>query len=226
MSFFRDLILVLSKDLRLEVRRLDGVASMVFLAAVTAMILALALGAQRATAPYVGPGVLWVASLLAATVGLGRVLDRERQLGGFRGLLLSPMSRTAIFLGKTIALLVLIVVTEAVLLPLTVLLFRIHSSWDVLIPLGALLVLGGVGFACVGVLLGAIALRARTGELLLGAVMYPLVVPVLVGGVKGTMVIVEGGDSAALQPWVGLVLLADALFLVAGLWLFDSLTSE
>ena len=100
--------------------------------------------------------------------------------------------------------------------------FSLHQ----LAPLCALLVLGSAGFAFVGVLLGAIALRTRTSELLLGAVMYPLVVPVLIGGVKGTVTLLDGGDAAALQPWVGLLLLSDAMFVVAGLWLFESLTSE
>lgn len=226
MTFVRDLLLVMSKDLRLELRRFDGVSSMVFLAAVSVVVLALALGAQQEAAPAIGPGVLWVASLLSATVGLGRLWERERILGGFRGLLLTPVNRTAIFLGKSAALFVLLVVTEAVLLPLTIVLFRLPISWELLTPLCLMLLLGCAGFAFVGVLLGAIAIKARAGELLLGAVMYPLVVPVLIGGVKGTAALLDGGDAAELQPWIGLLLLSDALFLVAGLWLFDALTSE
>jgi heme exporter protein CcmB len=226
MSFAADLWLVMLKDLRLEVRRFDGLSSMVFLAAVSAVVLALALGAQRAAAPVIGPGVLWVASLLSATVGLGRIWERERVLGGFRGLLLTPVNRSAIFLGKSAALFVLLVLTEVVLVPLTIVLFRLPITWELLLPLGIMIVLGCAGFAFVGILLGAIAVKARAGELLLGAVMYPLVVPLLIGGVKGTAALLEGGDAAALQPWVGLLLLSDAVFLIAGLWLFDALTTE
>ncbi len=147
-------------------------------------------------------------------------------MGGFRGLLLTPMSRTAIFLGKAAALCVLLLITNAVLLPLVVLLFHMPLTLDILPTVCLLLALGSAGYSLVGVLLGAIALRARTGEMLLGAVMYPLVVPVLVGGVRGTVLLLDGGDGAALQPWLGLLLLADTLFLVAGLWLFESLTSD
>jgi heme exporter protein B len=226
MSFLQALFLVLSKDLRLEARRLDGLASMVFLATVTAMVLALALGTNRESAPQVAPGVLWVSSLLAATVGLGRALARERQLGGFRGLLLTPMSRAAIYLGKSAALFVMLLATNALLLPLTIVLFHMPVDGRSLPLLAALIFLGMAGFSLVGVLLGSIALRARTGEMLLGAVMYPLVIPILVGGVKGTMVLLQGGAMSELQPWVGLLLLSDTLYLVAGLWLFESLTSE
>jgi heme exporter protein CcmB len=224
-TFWRDLWLVLAKDLRLEVRRLEGLASMVFLAVVTAMVLALALGAEADTSPAMGTGVLWVSTLLAATMGLARLWQRERQLGGFRGLLLTPASRSALFLGKSLALTVSLALTELVLLPLVCLLFRLPLALAGA-PLLALVVLVGCfGLALIGVLLGAIAARARAGELLLGAIMYPLVVPLLVGGVKGTAALLSGAEGA-LQPWIGLMLLADAVFVVAGLWLFESLVVE
>lgn len=226
MRFLRELLLVLGKDLRLEARRLDGLASMIFLAVVTCMVLALALGTDRESAPQIAPGVIWVANLLSVTVGLGRVLARERQMGGFRGLLLTPMSRTAIFLGKAASLFVLLLATNAVLLPLSAVLFHLPLGMGVLPLLIVLVLLGNAGFALIGILLGSIALRARTGEMLLGAVMYPLVIPLLVGGVKGTIVLLEQGSMAELQPWIGLLLLTDALFVVAGLWLFESLTTE
>lgn len=198
---------------------------MIFLAVVVTLVLALALDPDRATAQSVGPGVLWVAILLSATIGLGRMLDRERRLEGFRGMLLSPISRSALFLGKAAALLVLLLLTEAVLLPLCALLFHL-DLWSHLLRLTLLLALGSAGYALVGTLLGAIALRTRTGDMLLGAIIYPLVVPLLVGGVKGTAVVISGGAWPELQPWVGLLLLSDAVFLVAGLWLFESLATD
>ncbi len=225
MTVVRDLIVVLGKDLRIELRRLDGIASMVFLSAVVALVLALALGPERATAQTVGPGVLWVAILLSATIGLGRLLERERRLGGFLGLLLSPIDRSALFLGKAAALLVMLLITELALVPLCALLFHLPLT-EHLPRLILLLALGSSGYALVGTLLGAIALKARTGELLLGAIIYPLVVPLLIGGVKGMAVVLQGGDWAALQPWVGLLLLSNAVFLVAGLWLFESLATD
>lgn len=225
MTALRDFLIVLGKDLRIEVRRLDGIASMVFLSAVVALVLALAMGQERETAQTVGPGVLWVAILLSATIGLGRLLERERRFGGFQGLLLSPLNRSALFLGKASALLVLLLVTELALAPLCALLFHLPLG-DHLPRVALLLLLGSSGYALVGTLLGAIALKANTGELLLGAIIYPLVVPLLIGGVKGTAVVLQGGDWAMLQPWVALLLLSDAVFLVAGLWLFESLATD
>lgn len=220
-----DLLLVLGKDLRIELRRVDGIASMVFLAAVVAFVLALALGPDRGTAAAVGPGVLWVATLLAGTVGLGRLLERERRLDGWSALLLSPASRTALFLGKASTLTVMLLLTDAVLVPLVALLFGLPLH-ERAAELALLLAAGAAGFAMAGTLLGAIALRAKTGELLLGAVLYPLVVPIVIGGVKGTAVLLEGGSLVELRPWLGLILLTDALYLVAGLWLFEPLTRE
>ncbi len=214
-----------TKDLRIEFRRLDGIASMVFLAAVVAFILAMAIGPHRETGHAVGPGVLWVTNFLAGSLGLGRLLERERVLAGFSGLLLAPLHRTAIFLGKAAALLLLLIITNVVLVPLVALLFDLPLL-DCLLELSILLILGALGYALVSTLLGAVALRTRTGDLLLGAVVYPLVVPLLVGGVKGTAVLLAGGGYAELQPWIGLLLLSDTLFLVTGLWLFDSLTAE
>jgi heme exporter protein B len=198
---------------------------MVVLASVVAFALALALGVEGRASAEAGPGALWVSGLLAGALGMGRLVERERVLGGFSALLLAPVSRTAVFLGKSTVLLLMLLLTYAALIPLVALLYRV-DLWGHLPGLALLVVGGASGHALAATLLGAIAVRARTGELLLGALLYPLLVPVLIGAVMGTTALLEGGGFAELRPWLGLVLVSDALFLVAGLWLYEPLVAD
>ena len=128
-------------------------------------------------------GSLWVAIAYSGTLGLGRAFEREREGDCIRALLLSPMPRQAIFLGKLLGIVSFMFVVELVVVPAVVIFFNqsldIAQLWRLSVVMG----LGTFGYGIVGTALAASLLRARTRDVLLAIVIYPVIVPVIMGGV-------------------------------------------
>jgi heme exporter protein B len=176
--------------------------------------------------PAVTAGILWIAVIVSGTVALGRTFDRERDGEAIRSLLLSPAPRGAIYLGKLAATIALMLVTETVLTALVAILFSAsgHMGW-----VAGLLALGTVGFAAVGCVFSAALLRSRSRDVLLSTLLYPIVVPVLIAGARGTAQLIDpiAPDLDGAQFWTVFLLAVDAIFVTVGLWSFEPVvTSE
>jgi heme exporter protein CcmB len=222
-GFLRQTLRIAAKDLRIEWRSREILSTMTFLAVVVVLIFSFAfvVGDARPAAP-VTAGILWVAVLVSGTVALGRTFDRERDGEAIRSLLLSPAPRGAIYLGKLAATVVLMLATEVVLTALAGVLF----SGAIAAQLGhvaALLALGTVGFAAVGCVFSAALLRARSRDVLLSTLLYPIVVPVLIAGARGTAQVIDPvtPDFDAAQFWTQFLLALDVIFVTVGLWAFE-----
>jgi len=223
-SFWRYVFLVAAKDLRIEGRSREVLYTMGFSAALVVLVFSFALA--NATDPAQGPitaaGVLWAATLLTGTVALARVLDRERESEAIRSLLLSPAPRAAIYLGKLIATSLLMLAAEIVLTLLVGLLFSAaafaHPIW-----LAAILALGTLGFASCGVVFSAALLRARSRDALLGALLFPVVIPVLLAASRATAHLFDplAPDLQAVAFWTRFLLAADVIYISLGLWVFE-----
>ena len=151
-------------------------------------------GADVNPAPGVVAGILWVSVLFSGTVALGRTFDRERENEAIRSLLLSPVPRPAIYLGKLVATSVLMGLVQLVVVPLCGLLFSAELGRAPL-HLALTLVLGTLGFAAVGVVLSAALLRARSRDTLLASLLYPVVVPVFLAGAQATSQLLDPGPA-------------------------------
>ena len=149
-------------------------------------------GADIHPAPGVIAGILWVSVLFSGTVALGRTFDRERENEAIRSLLLSPVPRPAIYLGKLIATATLMALVQMVVVPLCGLLFSADLGRAPL-HLALTLLLGTLGFAAVGVVLSAALLRARSRDTLLASLLYPVVVPVFLAGAQATSQLLDPG---------------------------------
>ena len=223
-SFWRYVLVVAAKDLRIEGRSREVLYTMGFSAALVVLVFSFALA--NATDPAQGPitaaGVLWAATLLTGTVALARVLDRERESEAIRSLLLSPAPRAAIYLGKLIATSLLMLAAEMVLALLVGLLFSAavfaHPIW-----LGAILALGTLGFASCGVVFSAALLRSRSRDALLGALLFPVVIPVLLAASRATAHLLDplAPDLQPVAFWTRFLLAADVIYISLGLWVFE-----
>jgi heme exporter protein CcmB len=165
-------------------------------------------------------GVLWVSIAFSGTLALGRAFERERQSETLRALLLAPVERASVYLGKLIALLVLMAGTEVLLVPVVGLLFHAPLSrapW----LLAGLLASGTVGFAVVGTLFAAMLVRAQSRDVLLPVVLYPLTIPVIILGVQGTgaLLAVEP-DVPLAQNALAMLVFFDAVFATLAVWTF------
>jgi heme exporter protein B len=225
MSFTRDALTVLGKDVRIELRTRELVVTMGFFAVLVAVICSIAFFVDEATGRKVAPGVLWVAVAFAGSLGLVRAFAREREEQAFSALLLSPASRAAIFVGKAVFSILFLVVTEAIVLPLVGVLFHL-DLWPIAAPLGLVLFLGTVGYAIAGTVFGAMTVRTGSRDFMLSVVLYPLVAPALLSGVVATRELFDGGTFADVAGWLRLLFVMDVLLLVGSLWIFDPLMQD
>lgn len=224
--FARTVWLIVRKDLTVEVRSREIAYTTVFFAVSCVLVFAFALVREGKAPVDAAAGILWVAIAFAGTLALGRAFERERQAETLRALLLAPAPRPAIYLGKLLGIIALLVVTEAVLVPLVALLFQApllrHPFW-----LAAIVVAGTVGFASVGTLFAAMLVRARSRDVLLPVLLYPITVPVIIAGVRGTATLLQPDvDLALVRFWLALLVCFDAVFVTLALWTFEPLMSD
>jgi heme exporter protein CcmB len=224
--FGRTVWLVLRKDLTVEMRSGEIAYTTLFFAVSCVLIFAFAL-VREGRAPEGGAaGILWIAILFAGTLALGRAFERERQSETLRALLLAPVPRPAVYVGKLLGIVALLVATEAVLLPLVGLLFTApffaHPFW-----LAGIVVTCTIGLAAVGTLFAAMLVRVRSRDMLLPVLLYPVVVPVIIAGVQGTAALLQPEfDAAVVRFWLLLLVTFDVVFVVLALWTFEAVMSD
>lgn len=211
------------KDVLGDLRRRASLSAMLFFAIAVLIVFQAAFEPDRREAARLLPGLLWVTVLFTSLVGLGRVFQAEEEDGAFAGLLMAPIPRGVIFLGKWWGNLALTVVVELLLLPLMLLLFNV-DIWDRLPGVIGVLLLGSMGLTGLGVLLAAMTQAARARETLLALLLLPLVVPLLIAGVQATAAIIQGGE--ALDAWIRLLVIFDAVYLSLAPWAFGWLVEE
>jgi heme exporter protein B len=218
--------LILRKDLTVEVRSREIAYTTLFFAVSCVLVFAFAL-VREGRAPEDGAaGILWIAVMFAGNLALGRTFERERQSETLRALLLAPAPRPAVYLGKLLGIIALLVGAEVVLVPLVALLFQArlltHPFW-----LAAILASGTIGFAAVGTLFAAMLVRARSRDVLLPVLLYPITVPVIIAGVRGTAVLLQPElDIEVLRFWLALLLTFDVVFVTLALWTFEPVMSD
>ena len=218
--------LILRKDLTVEVRSGEIAYTTLFFAVACVLIFAFAL-VREGRAPEDGAaGILWIAVMFAGNLALGRAFERERQAETLRALLLAPAPRPAVYLGKLFGIVVLLIGAEAVLVPLIALLFQApllaHPFW-----ITAILITGTTGFAAVGTLFAAMLVRARSRDVLLPVLLYPITVPVIIAGVRGTAALLQPDvELEIVRFWLALLVAFDAVFVTLSLWTFESVMTD
>ena len=218
--------LVLRKDLTVEVRSFEIVLTTLFFAVSAVMVFAFAL-VNEGRAPEDGAaGILWIAVSFAGTLALGRTFERERQAETLRALLLAPAPRPAIYVGKLLGIVAMLVGTELILVPLVAFLFQApffaHPAWLLFV-----MVAGTIGFASVGTLFAAMLVRVRSRDVLLPVLLYPITVPVIIAGVRATAALMAPEfEVAILQFWLALLVCFDVVFVTLALWTFEPLMTD
>jgi len=226
MSLLRHAARVAWKDLRIELRSREIVYTMAFFAALLVVIYSFAFPRDVRAIRGSVPGMLWVAIAFTGTIGLGRAFDRERENDTMRALLLSPVPRLAVFLGKAIATAALVLAVAVVCAPLLAV-FLDAPLFNHPGPLVLVIVLGSIGFAVVGSVFAATLLKVRSRDVLLPVILYPLLIPLFVAGTKCTAALVaEIPNFDAAWYWMEFLGIYDAAFLVLSVWIFDSLVIE
>jgi heme exporter protein CcmB len=226
MALLRHAAQVAWKDLRIELRSREIVYTMAFFGALLTVIFSFAFPADPRAVRGAVPGMLWVSMAFTGTIGLGRAFDRERENDTMRALLLAPVPRLAVFLGKAFSTTALVLAVAAICIPLLAL-FLGSPLFEYPVQLILIVVLGALGIAVIGSVFAATLLKVRSRDVLLPVILYPLLVPLFVAGTKCTAALLaEIPNFDAAWFWIQFLGIYDAAFLVLSLWIFESLVIE
>ena len=220
-------LLVLRKDVAIEVKSREILYTTLFFAVSCVVVFAFALVREGRVIEDASAGILWIAIAFAGTLALGRTFERERYGETLRALLLAPAPRAAIYVGKLLGIVLLLIVAELMLVPMVALLFGTVTLFARPLLLAGLLLTGTVGFAAVGTLFAAMLVRSRTRDVLLPILLYPITVPVIIAGVRGTSALLQAApDEPMATMWITLLLCFDVVFVTLSLWTFEPLMTE
>jgi len=223
MSYLRQIWAIVKKDITAELHTRETTSAMFVFAALSMLIFSFALDLQGRAAKAVAPGALWTTIVFAGTLGLNRAMAREQQTGSIEGLLLAPIDRTAIFFGKALGNLILMLAVEVILLPLGSALFNVaFLKPSVTFPI----VLGTIGYATIGTLIAAIAINTRAREVMLPLLLIPLAIPLLIAAVQATGNLVQGATLHTVNGWIQLLIIYDLLSIAIALLTFQYVAEE
>ena len=226
MSLLRAGWIIARKDLVVEVRSRELAYTTLFFAVACVLVFAFAFVREGRALDDAAAGILWVSIAFSGTLALGRAFERERQNETLKALLLAPTERPAVYLGKLAGLLLLMTCVELVVVPVVGLLFG-APIFRAPFLLASLLGAGTLGFAGVGTLFAAMLVRAHSRDVLLPILLYPITVPVIIAGVRGTAAIFAADPNFdAAQSWLSMLIFFDAVFVTLAFWTFGPVMSE
>ena len=214
---------IYAKDVRLELRTRETLFSVLAFAFVVAFIFTFAFEPSPQLIASIGPGIVWVAWIFTAVLGMNRTFLLEHERGTLDGLRLAPVPREALYLGKLLSVVTLLVAGEALMLPAFLVLYdlSLFNVWFIAIALAAT-----VGIAVVGTLFSAIAVHTRAREVLLPMLFLPVALPLLIGAVSGAKAALDGEGWDGMGGWLQLIVAFDVVFLVLSSLVFEYVLEE
>jgi heme exporter protein B len=221
MIFLEQVITILWKDVRYELRSKQMWTGMGLFALLVLVIFNFTFDLRVDNVAAIAPGALWVAFVFASLLGLGRTIAAEREIGSMDRLLLCPVDRKAIYLAKLLGNMLFIGVVEIVALPIFAALFNVPLFVGALLPI---VLLSTLGIAAVGTLFSAMAAATRARELLLPILVFPLIVPIVIGAVRATGTLLAPAVNE--PPWLGLIAAFDVIFLTVSMLTFEYVVEE
>ena len=222
MRFWRKVIAITWKDALSEMRTREIVFSVLVFTLLVIVIFNFAFGATQETMALVAPGILWVTFAFAGVLSLNRSFILEKEEGCLEGLMVCPVSREVIYVGKMLGSLLFMLIIEAIALPIFAFLFNLVLS----LQLVAITVLATVGFVAVGTLFSALAVNTRAREMVLPILFLPIIVPIIICAVKASGLALSGEPWSGISPWLQIIGAFDTIFLVVSFLIFAFVIEE
>jgi len=189
---------IFRKDMLIEFRTKDSLNSMLFFGVVVLVIFNFALGSLHDSLRSAAPGILWVAFAFSGTLGLNRVFAAEKENSCLQGLLMVPVDRGVIYLGKMLAATVFMLIAELVIFIFSLVFFNL-TVWPEIPYLILVFAVGTLGFSAVGTLLSAVTVNTKMREVLLPLILFPVILPVLINAAEATNIILNSADYGQLK---------------------------
>lgn len=227
MSTIRAAVLIAAKDLRVEARTREAFSSAGLFALLIVVTASFALPTFGVGREGVAAGTVWMAILFATLLTAGRTQTMENEDRCVDALMLAPIPRESVFLGKFLATFAFSVVIEAMLLPAFMMLMRLPlGSPRALALLVAAVVLGTTGLVGLGTLLGMMATRTRMQQAFLPMLVMPVVVPLMIAAVQVTQAAFADAGLADTTRWLAMLVGFDAVFLLVAVVTFPYVVEE
>jgi len=211
------------KDLAAEMRSRELLSAMLVFSMLVILIFYFALELDIKARNAIAAGVLWVTFTFAGTLGLNRSMAIEKDRGCLDGLLLAPVDRSAIYFGKMISNLAFMLIVEIIVLPIYSILYNVNLLNAGLV---GVILLGSIGYIAVGTLLSTMTVQARTRDVLLPILLFPVVIPVLVAAVKASSGFLQSAEMIDILPWLNILIVYDVIFIAVAFMVFDFVVEE
>lgn len=221
----RKILLIVKKDIITELRTKELIASMFIFALLIIVIFNFAFGFSAELIPIAAPAILWVAFTFAGVLGLSRSFAIEQEGNTITGVLLTPVDRSLIYLGKMLSNLIFVFLVEVMIIPMFVLFFNLNLVNSIL-PLLFVILLGTIGFVSVGTLFSAMALNTKLRDVLLPILLFPVIIPVILSSVKLCTFILQGKSISEAGSALHILISFDIIFLVACAVVFEYVFDE
>jgi heme exporter protein B len=224
------ILAILRKDVKTEVRTRQMVSSMFVFAVLVLLVFNFTLFLDEIRAIELGPGILWVAFVFAATLGLNRSFAIEGENRCLSGLMMAPAPRSSIYFGKLLSNILFMTVMEIFVMPLFVVFFNLNL-WELLssrelATFFLVLFLGTVGYAAVGTILAAVAANTTMREVLLPVLLFPVSVPIVIGAAESTRLLFDADPVSSPWIWIRVLLVFAAVFLFVSWLTFEYVIEE
>lgn len=222
-AYLRALGAVIWKDLAAELRSRELIGAMLVFALLVILIFNFALELDVRTRGTITSGVLWVTFAFAGTLGLNRSMAIEKDRGCLDGLLLAPVDRSAIYFGKMLGNMAFMLVVEVIVLPIYSILYSVNLFEPRLL---IVILLGSLGYVTVGTLLSTMAVQARTRDILLPILLFPVLLPVMIAAVKASTGILQNFEWEEIRTWLNILIVYDVIFIAVSFMVFDFVVEE
>ncbi len=223
MSFWRKVIAITRKDVLAEMRTKEIVSSVLVFTLLVIVIFNFAFGVSQEMVRLVAPGMLWVTFAFAGVLSLNRSFIMEKEESCLEGLMVSPISREVIYVGKMLSSLLFMLIIEAIALPIFALLFNLEV---LSVQLVVIIILTTIGFVAVGTLFSALAVNTKAREMVLPILFFPIVVPLIISAVKASDLALSGESWSSLSSWLQIIGAFDVIFLVVSFLIFTFVIEE
>ncbi|MDD5541988.1 MAG: heme exporter protein CcmB [Acidobacteriia bacterium] len=217
---------ILWKDILTEFRTREMFSAMFVFALLMVVVFNFAFeNAPRDSILQAAPGLLWVAFTFAGILGLNRSNAIERENMSMQALMLAPIDRGAVYLGKMLANFLFMWISELLIIPIFAVLYN-YSFTAHFWPFLLILVLGTLGFSAVGTIFSGIAVNTKMRDVMLPILFLPVVVPVVIGAVETSIRVLAGEPLRGMTDWLKILVVFDVIFITVSFLVFEYVLEE
>ncbi|TES92252.1 MAG: hypothetical protein E3J87_05790 [Candidatus Cloacimonadota bacterium] len=226
MKPFNDLYTLIKKDILDELRTGGTLISMLLFSVLVVVIFSFALGTTLSKEKELGGGILWLTFFFASILGLNYSFSVEKENSSIKAVMLTPVDRGILYIGKMFSNLIFIFIIELFTVPVFLVFFD-YPILKIIPPLTIVLLLGTAGLSSVGTILSAISTSTKKRDILLPLILFPIITPVLIGSVRCTGIILLGGSLLEeAGNWLAMLAVFDVLFIVVSFLIYEFVLEE